>query len=389
MTNTKIKTILFSVVALIVGLFVGASSYIFVFTPKSDSLFFNGDLSVHFLDSLSLTGDLSVHFLELGNEYAGDSIYIKANDKDILIDAGSRQNSATTISNYVNKYCTDGTLEYVIATHAHQDHIAAFPSTSTRKGIFENYEVKNIIDFGDATKYERNGANKTQVYKDYVKYRDEEIIKNKAKYAKVSDYNNPTFLDGIDGANTQNKSIDLGKGITLKILYNNFYIDSTTNENNYSVCVLLTSGNKKVLLTGDLEAEGEKNLADNNKDDIANSTLFKAAHHGSYTGSTDALLKVVKPEYVAFTCVAGSSEYTNVNDNMFPSQKAISSIAKYTDKCYVTSLYTETSQKFTSMNGNIVFIVNGNEAKIECTNNNTILKDTDWFKENRTWQMAS
>ena len=66
------------------------------------------------------TDELSVHFLELGNRYTGDSVYIKIGDVDILVDAGSRKDSADDIANYVDRYCTDGTLEYVIVTHAHQ-----------------------------------------------------------------------------------------------------------------------------------------------------------------------------------------------------------------------------------------------------------------------------
>ena len=97
--------------------------------------------------------DFSIHFLELGNEFAGDSVYIKAGSLDILVDAGSRGNSATTIEEYVNKYCTDGVLEYVISTHAHQDHIAGFAGNSSSKaknfknetvgktGIFYYYDI--------------------------------------------------------------------------------------------------------------------------------------------------------------------------------------------------------------------------------------------------------
>ena len=70
--------------------------------------------------------DLSIHFLELGNKYTGDCTLIKCGNTEVLIDAGSRTDSAVTIKNYVDKYCTDGILEYVIATHAHQDHIAGF-----------------------------------------------------------------------------------------------------------------------------------------------------------------------------------------------------------------------------------------------------------------------
>lgn len=95
-------------------------------------------------------GDLSIHFLELGNKYTGDCTLIKTGDVEVLIDAGSRKGSATTIKQYVDTYCTDGVLEYVIATHAHQDHIAGFvgeKSGSTRTGIFYQYEIGTLIVF--------------------------------------------------------------------------------------------------------------------------------------------------------------------------------------------------------------------------------------------------
>lgn len=38
------------------------------------------------------------------------------------------------------------------------------------------------------------------------------------------------------------------------------------------------------------------------------------------------------------------------------------------------------------MNGNIVFYVDDRgKLLLYCSNNTTILKDTEWFKENRTW----
>ena len=40
--------------------------------------------------------DFQIHFMTLGNDKAGDSIYIKAGDTDILIDAGSRSGSSST-----------------------------------------------------------------------------------------------------------------------------------------------------------------------------------------------------------------------------------------------------------------------------------------------------
>ena len=59
-------------------------------------------------DSIYVSGDLQFHFMQLGNNYTGDSIYIKAGDTDILIDAGSRADSTETTSEYIDQFCTDG-----------------------------------------------------------------------------------------------------------------------------------------------------------------------------------------------------------------------------------------------------------------------------------------
>ena len=122
--------------------------------------------------------DLSFHFLALGHNYTGDSTYIKAGDVDILIDAGSRQNSAATIASEVDKYCTDGKLEYVIATHAHQDHIAGFTNTKTNDGIFKRYECEVIIDFA------LTNAD-TAVYNNYVTAREAEVALGAKHYTAL------------------------------------------------------------------------------------------------------------------------------------------------------------------------------------------------------------
>ena len=96
-------------------------------------------------DDIIVSGELTVAFLETGNKYTGDAIYVKAGNTDLLIDAGSRNSSSTTISNFINNYVNDNVLEYVIATHAHQDHIAGFVGTKNDPGIFDLYEVKQLL----------------------------------------------------------------------------------------------------------------------------------------------------------------------------------------------------------------------------------------------------
>ena len=313
-----------------------------------------------------VSGDLSIHFLELGNEYTGDSIFIQCGEYDILIDAGSRQSSATTIINYVDQYVTDNTLEFVIATHADQDHIAAFPSTKSRKGIFEYYQVETIIDFPKTNK-------NTDVYNNYIKYRDNEVENGATRYSALDCYNN---------TNGAKRVYELVAGVEMEILYNYYYENHSSDENNYSVCMMINQGDNHYLFTGDLEEDGEKELVDyyeTNHGGLPHCVLYKAGHHGSKTSSTQKLLTAITPDYVCVCCCAGSDEYTDNPDNQFPTKQMIQNVSAHTDNIFVTSMINAQGEAV-SMNGNIVFSVKNGEISIECSNNNTILKETDWFK---------
>ena len=98
------------------------------------------------------TGELSIHFLELGNKYTGDCTLIKIGDTEVLIDAGSRKGSAETLVPAVSEYCTDGVLEYVIATHADQDHIAAFVGTNEFPASLKVSSAKSSSTFRRPTR---------------------------------------------------------------------------------------------------------------------------------------------------------------------------------------------------------------------------------------------
>lgn len=317
-------------------------------------------------DNIIVSGELIVAFLETGNTYTGDAVYVKAGNTDLLIDAGSRKSSSVTIKNFINQYVSDGVLEYVIATHAHQDHIAGFVGTKAEGGIFDFYDVKTIIDFPMTN-------STSTIYNDYVEKRTIEINNGANHYTALECYNNE---------NGASRIINLSDEVTLEILYNYYYEHETSNENNYSVCVMITHGNKKFLLTGDLEDEGEKKLVEYN--DLSKVDVYKAGHHGSYTAGSNELLSVIDPDIVCICCCAGHDEYTDNPLNMFPAQDFISRICKYTDQIYVTTLATETG--FESMNGNIIITSNTTGIEVNCSNNNTILKETDWFKKNRKWE---
>lgn len=327
-----------------------------VSTSEEDSV---GEESGEEGDAETSVQELSVHFLTLGNKTSGDCTLIKTGDVEVLIDAGSTTGSIGTIVPYIKEYCTDGVLEYVIATHAHQDHIAGFTNSSSQgKGIFESFECSTIIDFAKTTVT-------SSLYNEYVSLRDAEVAAGAQHYTALECWNNE---------NGAQSSYTLADGISLNILYQKYYESSTSNENNNSVCVMVSQGENHYLFTGDLEASGEQSLVDSN--DLPKCKVYKSAHHGSNTSNSNTLLSVIQPEIVVMTCCCGDKFD-------FPHQETIDTVALYTSQVYVPCMVSA-SGGYELLNGNIVVTTAVSEpVKVECSNNNILFKDTDWFKNNR------
>ena len=328
--------------------------------------------------ALETPSGISINFLEFGNHNTGDCTYIKAGDFDILIDAGSKNKNVDRLKTFINQYCTDGKLEYVIATHNHEDHISGFYNEAGRTGIFYSYQIGTLIDFALTNK--TSTATTTQ-YGKYLRDRD-------ARLASGDIEHHYTAAECVDNENPAPKEYVITDAVKMTILDQRFYHETSGDENNYSVCALFThNDNNHYLFTGDLEKEGEKSLVELNT--LPHCELFKGGHHGSKTSNTDALLSVITPEVVCICCCAGNDEYTSAVDNQFPTQTAINNIAKYTEYIYVTTVTTDGHTGFASMNGDICFkSEDGDNYTVAGSNNSTILKDTDWFKDNRTWPSA-
>jgi len=374
--TNKLGIALLGCLFLVIGLVSGFSAFTYINIPKTDEVtvgedvyYTNGDDIQN--DKISLEdANMSVHFLELGNKYTGDCTYIKTDTCDILIDCGSKSNSIPYIKNYLDQYVTDGKLEYVIITHAHQDHYAGFATNENVDSIFDLYECENVITFSQTNQKETS-----KLYKNYLRELNDEI-NNGAKHF--------TALDCVNETNGASKEYEIGTGITLKILNSYYYNNKATTENDYSVCSLISYGSKNFLFTGDLEEKGEEQLVVLNE--LPRVDLYKAGHHGSKTSSSETLMRVVQPKTVCVCCCAGSPEYTKTAENQFPTQIFINNVAKYTKEIYVTSLCIDYSKdEFTSFNGNIVYLCNDSGYNVKCSNNNTILKESEWFKKNRTW----
>lgn len=360
----SVKSVILSIIFLLVVL---AGYYVYTKFFKKEEPF------------IEAKGAISFHFMMLGNGSSGDSIYIQAGEKDILIDAGSVESSVETIKNYLNTRITDNKIEYVIVTHGDKDHIAGFAKTNG--SIFDLYECETIIDFPLTSKSETTASGGVSLYGDYIAERNAEVEKGAKHY---------TALECFKEQNGAQRVYNLTEdgNVKMEILYNYYYENDRggDEENDYSVCVQFYHGSKKFLFTGDLEKKGEEKLVEyytnNYKGTLSNVELFKAGHHGSATSSNDVLLDVIKPKICIVQCAIGDK-------HDFPRQEFIDRISKHTSNVYVNTMANEeytNGNSYVDMNGNIVVISDAEDGVyVECSNNNTKLKDTDWFKKYRIW----
>lgn len=398
--TSKAFNVFICILSLLLGLVGGAFGVTYATLPLTEELIV-GEEAFYSYNSSDVevidvgSGDMSIHFLELGNKYTGDSTYIKVGNIDILIDCGSRASSVSTVKSYLDNYVNDGTLEYVIVTHAHQDHYAGFATGENTKSIFDHYECDNIITFSttnqkgsidNITSYAPASKSESKLYKNFKRELNDEIENGATHLTSkqiVEDTTN--YPDG-------KIVLDASKDINLQILNSAYYTEKASSENDYSVCTMFNYGERYFLMTGDLEEEGESDLVDLNpiftemkNDPNKGVEVYKAGHHGSKTSSSEKLLECIKPEKVCVCCCAGSPEYTPTINKQFPTKPFIDRVSAYTQNIYVTTLCVDyDNDLYESMNGNIVIVVTAETVGVNCTNNNTILKETDWYK-NRQW----
>ena len=377
-------------VSLLVGLVGGAAGGVFaanetyVIPDKVTATVYQGgsldENAVNAIKSDDTT--LSVHFLELGNKYTGDCVFINAGEFEILIDAGSRADSVDDIYEYVKPY-VDGQLEYVVVTHAHQDHYAGFATKNYENSLFSKFDggIGTVVTFAQ-TNQKADKAGLYQYFENNVK-----TLKEKGTERK---YVNEYFERGASA------TVKINDNVSIEFLEHKFYHEKSKTENNYSVCfqIVETAGENvyRYLFTGDLEEDGEKDLVKQNADKMGKTRLYKAGHHGSKTSTSQELLDLIEPDTICVCACAGSPEYTKNKDNQFPTQAFVDRV--YTKNAgtqvFVTSLCVDyDANKFTSMNGNIVICSTGNSVTRYFSNNATELRETEWFKTNRKLPYAA
>lgn len=209
--------------------------------------------------------DLEVHFIDVGQ---GDSILIKSDGENMLIDGGKRASSETVV-NYLRQQGVEE-LKYIVGTHPHEDHIGGLVA------VLNEFKAENIML--------PNVVNETIIFEDLLDAIDREGLKIKK----------PIILDNVKLGNAE-----------LTVLAPNSGKYSITND--YSIVMRMDHGNNSFLFTGDAEKKSEKEIIENNKK-FLDVDVLKAGHHGSKTSSTEDFLDAVDPKY-AIISVAAENAY--------------------------------------------------------------------------------
>ena len=105
-------------------------------------------------------------------------------------------------------------------------------------------------------------------------------------------------------------------------------IKNYKDKNNQSLVLYVKIGEDNWLFTGDIEAEGEKDLTQRYPGLRAN--YLKVAHHGSSTSSTDEFIHSLQPSY-AFISVAKK------NPHHHPSPEILESFLENNIETYTTA----------------------------------------------------
>lgn len=207
-------------------------------------------------------GILAIHMIDVGQ---GDSILIiTPSNKTILIDAAESHKGPDIVS-YLNKNKVQ-TIDILIATHPHSDHIGGIPV------VIENFKINNF--------YMPLVTHNTVAFNEMltsIKHHDLKI--SSLPVGKRIEFDNDIFLYFIS---------------PLK--------DYGSHLNNWSVVLKLDYLHKSFLFTGDVEYKAELDIINSYDAHFLKSHLLKVAHHGSNSSSTEKFLNVIKPEVALISC---------------------------------------------------------------------------------------
>ena len=196
-----------------------------------------------------VNGECKVYFIDVGQ---ADSILVINNNEAMLIDAGNNDDGEFVVSFLKNEGIEK--IEYLVATHPHEDHIGGLDN------VIDNFEIQNFMMPDMSTT--------TATYKSVLQ----------------------------SAINKNLKLTNPQKGDTFKVGNAECEImtDCIKDENNLnlsSIVIRMTYGNKSFLFMGDSETENEKTR------NWMKTDVLKVGHHGSNTSSSEEFLKQVSPQF--------------------------------------------------------------------------------------------
>ncbi len=202
-----------------------------------------------------------VHFIDVGQ---GDAVLVTTPKKNLLVDGGKRNSG---VVGYLDSLEIDK-IDIVIGTHPHADHIGGLIE------VLSTFDIGKVIDPGI--------THTTVTYNDYM----EAIDSNEINY-KV----------GKKGLKKQ-----LSADAYIKLLHPTS--PDSRHLNNASVVAKVTLGDVVVILTGDVEKEGEQEMLEYTG--LLPGDVLKVGHHCSRTSSTMEFLEAVMPEVSIVMCGEGN-----------------------------------------------------------------------------------
>ena len=229
-----------------------------------------------------------VTFIDVGQ---GDCILIGSEGHYMLIDTGDRDADDTVI----NRLTAEGivSLDYLILTHPHADHIGEAAE------ITEQFYVGEII----------------------MPEVPDELVPTSAVYERLLD---AAEEKGIGFHRAADEHFTLGAcGFDTYAAYGEY-----DDLNDYSVIVRLTHGKNRFLFTGDCEQAEEEEIL--SKGVPLSADVLKAGHHGSSSSSGAEFLAAVCPTYTVISC-GRDNEYGH------PHEEALTRIKKFSPHVFITA----------------------------------------------------
>ena len=207
--------------------------------------------------------DLIVHFIDVGQ---GDSILIQFPEGEtLLIDASTRSRGNDVVSYLKNNGIS--AIDYLVATHPHEDHIGGLTK------VIDEFDIGKI--------YMPKVAHTTKTYEDLLTVIKEKNLKVTTAKVGVTIFENPE--------------------INVKILAP--ASDKYKEINDYSAVIKIKYNQTSFLFMGDAMAASEKELL---SEDIS-ANLIKIGHHGSNSSTNNKFLEKVNPEYAVISCGTDNS----------------------------------------------------------------------------------